>query len=115
MGSQGFVGVIRGVAVGSYGQTILITLKDLDGNIQNVSAFTGTRTAIGVSSDKRKTVSAAISFNGDGSDGVVSWVWAAGDIDRPGDWEVQLTLNTGGSRVKSYLARMPVIPGLAED
>ena len=115
MGSQGYVGVIRGVAVGSYGQTLLITLKDLDGNVQNVSAFTGTKSAIGVSPNKRKTVTATISFNSDGTDGLVSWTWASGNIDSPGDWEVQLVLNSGASRIKTYLARMPVIPGLAED
>ena len=115
MGSQGYVGVIRGVAVGSYGQSILITLKDLDGNVQNVSGFTGTKTAIGIAPNKRKTVTATITFNSDGSDGVITWTWASGDIDTPGDWEVQITLNSGSSRIKSYIARMPVVPGLAED
>jgi len=113
--TQGYVGIVRGVAVGSYGQTIQITLKDLDGNIQDVSAYTGTRTALAKSDDGRKTANAAISFNTDGSDGVVQWSWASGDIDRPGDWELQLVLNSGSARVKTYIAKMPVIPALAED
>jgi hypothetical protein len=116
--TQGYVGVIRGVAVGSYGQTLLITLKDLDGTAQDVSGFdtaANQMLALGVSPDGKKRPSAALDFNGDGSDGVVSWTWASGDIDRPGDWEVQLVLNSATSRVKSYIAKMPVIPGLAED
>lgn len=113
--TQGYIGIIRGVAVGSYGQTLLITLKDQDGVVQDVSAFTGTKTAIGLTPDKRDTVSRTVSFNSDGADGVVSWTWAAGNIDRPGDWEVQIVLNSASARIKTFLAKMPVIPGLVQD
>jgi len=113
--SQGNIGVIRGVAVGSYGQTILITLKDFDGVAQNVSAYTGTRSAIALSPDGGKRVTATVSFSTDGTDGIISWTWAAGDIDRPGDWQVQIALNSGSARIKTYIAQMPVIPALAED
>lgn len=114
--SQGYVGLIRGVAVGSYGQTILVTLKDFDGSAQNVSAYEeGTKTAIASSPDGRKVATASISFNTDGSDGVIEWSWADGDIDRSGDWEVQIVLDSGSSRIKSYIAKMPVIPALQED
>lgn len=112
--SQGYIGIIRGVAVGSYGNTLLITLKDLDGNVQDVSSYTGTKTAI-AHSPAGRTKTATVSFNSDGSDGVVSWSWASGDIDVPGDWKVQIVLNSTSARVKSFIAKMPVIPGLAED
>lgn len=112
--SQGYIGIIRGVAVGSYGNNILITLKDLDGNAQDVSAYTGTKTAIG-KSPSGKSATATVTFNSTGSDGVVKWSWASGDIDEQGDWEVQIVLNSASARIKSFVAKMPVIPGLAED
>jgi hypothetical protein len=113
--SQGYVGVIRGVAVGSFGQTLSITLKDLDGNAQDVSSYSsGTGTAYGRSPDGRRTVNASLTFS-DASNGVVTWTWASGDIDRR-DWEVQLVLTNSGStaRIKTFIAKMPVIPGIAE-
>ena len=113
--TQGYIGIIRGVAVGSFGQTLLITLKDEDGVIQDVSAFSGIRTAIALTPDKRDTKTASVSFNATGSDGVVSWTWADGDIDRPGDWEVQIVLNSGSARIKTFIAKMPVIPALRQD
>lgn len=113
--TQGYVGVLRGVSANSYGQTIVITLKDLDGAVQDVSSFDQINYAIAMSPDKRKTVSATLSLVGGGSGGVVSFSWADGDIDRPGDWELQLVMNASGSRVKSFICKMPVIPGLAED
>ena len=112
---QQYVGIVRGVAVGSYGQTILVTLKDLDGAAQDVSAYTGTKTAIATSPDKTKVATATITFNASGTDGVITWTWASGDIDRPGNWELQIVLNSASARVKSYVAKMPVIPGLRED
>lgn len=116
MPSEKNIGIIRGVAVGSYGQTILITLRDLDGIVQDVSAYTSTRTAIARPPHPgRKIVTATVSFNSDGVDGVVSFNWASGDIDEAGEWEVQITLNSASSRVKSFIGKMPVIPGLQED
>lgn len=113
--SQGYVGIIRGVAVGSYGNTLLITLKDLAGNVQDVSAYTGTLTALGKPPSGGSAKSATVSFNSDGSDGIVSWSWADGDIDESGDWEVQVVLNSASARIKTFIAKMPVIPALAED
>ena len=115
--TQGYVGIIRGVAVGSFGQVLLITLKDFDGNAQDISGYSSAASkAIARSSDGRKTVTADLTFN-DAANGIVQWTWASGDIDRPGDWEVQLVLNNAGTtaRVKTYIAKMPVIPGVAED
>ena len=116
MASERNIGVIRGVAVGSFGQNILVTLRDLDGVAQDVSSFTGTRTAIAQRPGGRSPlVTATVSFNSDGIDGVVSFNWATGDIDESGEWEIQITLNKGAARVKSFIGRMPVIPALQED
>jgi hypothetical protein len=114
--SQGYVGIIRGVAVGSFGQTLSITLKDLDGTAQDLSSYSsGTGTAYGLSPDGRRTVNSSLTFS-DAANGVVTWTWASGDIDRPGDWEVQLVFTNAGStaRIKTFIAKMPVIPGIAE-
>ena len=115
MPSERNIGVIRGVAVGSFGQTILITLRDLDGVPQDVQAFTGILTAIAKPPGGKKTVTATVTFNSDGIDGKVSFSWASGDIDESGDWELQITLNSGSARVKSFIGKMPVIPALLED
>lgn len=116
MPSEQNIGVIRGVAVGSFGQTILVTLRDLDGIAQDVSSFTSTRTAIAKRpSGRGSLVTATVSFNSDGTDGIVSFSWTSGDIDESGEWEIQITLNSGSSRVKSFIAKMPVIPALQED
>ncbi len=109
------IGTIRGVAVGSFGVLIFVTLRDTAGNPQDVSSFVGTKLAIGVSPDKRKTRSASVSFSTDGSDGIVSWAWASGDMDRAGDWELQVVLNRPGGRAKTFLGTMPVIRQLTTD
>ena len=112
---QGYIGIIRGVSVGSFGQTLLITLKDQEGIAQDVSAFSGTKSAVALTPDKRDTISATVTFNSDGSDGIVKWTWSDGQIDRPGDWEVQVILNSGSARIKTFIAKMPVIPALTQD
>ena len=116
MASERNIGVIRGVSVGSFGQTILVTLRDLEGVVQDVSAFTGTRTAIAQRPGGRSPLrTASVAFNSDGTDGIVSFSWADGDIDESGEWEIQITLNSGSARVKSFIGKMPVIPALQED
>lgn len=99
---------LRGIVVGSYGQTIVVTLKDSDGNVQDISAFTGTKQAVARSPDEKKVVTAAASFTTDGTDGKVQFSFASGDIDRPGDWSMQIVLNKTGAIAKSYTFTMDV-------
>ena len=113
--NQTNIGLVRGVSVGSWGQTIIVTLQDLSGVVQNVSTYTGTKSAVAISPDGAKRVSATVSFSTDGSDGLVQWTWASGDIDRPGNWTLQISLNKTTARIKTFIAKMPVIAGLAED
>jgi len=115
MPSERNIGVVRGVAVGSYGQTIVITLRDLNGVVQDISAYASTLTAIGKPPGGKKIATATVTWNSDGTDGIVSFSWASGDIDESGEWELQITLNSATARVKSFIAKMPVIPALQED
>ena len=108
---------IRGVIVGSSGQTITGTCVDDDGVAQDISGYT-TLTVVAVSPDRKKTVTATASYKnppGDGSTGLITWVWAIGNIDRPGIWEIQLELRTPGSELtKSYVGTMQVGKALRE-
>jgi hypothetical protein len=115
MASTGLIKPIRGVVVGSSGQTIKATCIDDDGVAQDVSSFTGAGsgiTAVAISPDRRKTATATCSFTtppGDGSTGLVQWSWAIGDIDRPGPWEIQLEFYKAGTEMtKSYVGTMEV-------
>lgn len=110
------IGVIYGISVGSYGQTIIVTLKDLDGVAQDISAYDGNKYAIALDPTRRSTVQATATFTTDGTDGKVQWSWADGDMSRAGDWLVQIVLNkSSGGRAKTYVAKMPVIRQLLAD
>jgi hypothetical protein len=109
------IGVIRGVAVGSYGQVITATIENLDGVAQDISAFTGTKLAIARSPDREVVVKATASFVSTGTNGQLEFEWGASDIDRPGDWLIQMVLNKTGGRAKSYFGVMPVIKQLEAD
>lgn len=98
---------INGVVVGSYLQVIQVACVDADGVAQDVSGYT-TRTAVAMPPDHRKTVTASVTYVTDGTDGLVQWSFASGDIDRAGNWEVQLEFSTVSKMVKSYTAIMEV-------
>lgn len=101
---------LKGIVQGSYGNTITVTLTDFDGNAQDVSTFDGTKKIYGRHKDTGKEVNATLSFDSDGSDGVLTFSWADGDIDAPGDWIVQVVLQDSGPtmKVKSLPSLMPV-------
>ena len=96
---------LSGITVGSYGITIRLTCVDSTGTAQNISAYTGGGTAKTLyayppnSSDK--VVSATLSFLTDGSDGILTFNFVSGDIDRPGDWKAQVELTTASAVLKS--------------
>ena len=106
---------LSGITVGSYGITIQLTCVDASGTAQDVSAYTGAGTTKILyayppnSSDK--IVSATLSFLTDGTDGNLTFAFAAGDIDRPGDWKCQVELTTASAVLKS----IPFIMDVSQD
>jgi hypothetical protein len=103
---------IKGIMVGSYGQGITITVVNEDGVAQDISGYTEW-TIVGLPPDGRgaKTATAAYSGNG-GTDGVLTFSWASGDIDRSGTWKVQAELSKSGEIFKTYFGEMEVGIGL---
>lgn len=92
---------LEGLVEGSYGYTILITLLDQNGAVQNISAYT-TISVILRSEDERKRVTCSGSFATDGTDGKIIFQTAAADLDREGTWRGQVSLSNVSSQVLSY-------------
>jgi len=112
MASNNLIKPIRGVIVGSSGQTIKATCVNDEGVPQDVSGYASI-TVVGVSPDRKKTSTATVTYTNppnDGTTGLVEWSWALGAIDRPGPWEVQLEFYNSGSgeMAKSYVGIMDV-------
>ena len=101
--------LLRGFVAGEFGKTNVITLKDFDGAVQNVSAYTTSKQVICRSEDGRKTITATGSYVTDGSDGKLSWSFSSGDpLDRPGLWQLQCVVTKSGGELRSYIADMEV-------
>jgi hypothetical protein len=60
-----------------------------------------------------KLVSASCDFVTDGVNGKLKFAWAAGDIDRPGDWAGTVVMNKTGVVAKSYKFTMVVEEAVA--
>lgn len=72
--------------LGDYGYTKTITFLDEDGSALDISTYT-TKSFILVPPDNvRKSITAA--FDSDGTDGVLTYTFADGDVHIPGDWTV---------------------------
>ena len=98
---------LRGVQVGSYGQACQITCVDRKGAAQDVSGYTGIKVRA-MAPDSRTAVTATGSYVTDGTDGKVSFSWADGDIDREGNWSIQIEFQKTSVRALSYLGVMEV-------
>jgi|SRR3990167_5187462 len=93
---------LEGITVGSYGVTIRITCVDGAGTAQDVSSYTTSRTLfVYPPNSSDKVVSATLAFLTDGTDGILTFNFASGDIDRPGDWKAQVELTTASAVLKS--------------
>jgi len=90
------VAKLKGCVVGEFNKTIILTCKDLAGTVQNISSYTGTKNVLFRSPKSNKEVSCTASFTSDGSDGRISFAFAAGDLSESGDWvgTVELRIST---------------------
>jgi len=104
---------VENITTFSYGQSIILTLKDPDPphGAQDISSYT-TRTVVVRSPDQSKTVTATASFVTDGTEGKISFFFADGDIDRHGKWSGQVKLEKTSVELRSSLFEMIVAEGL---
>lgn len=102
---------LRGIMVGSYGQSCQLTCVDRLGTSQDVSGFTDIR-IVGMPPDNRNAAVANGSYVTDGSDGKVQWQWASGDITTEGNWRIQIEFHKTGVVAMSYTGIMEVGPSL---
>ncbi len=105
------VAKLKGVTVGEFGKTIVLTCKDSTGTVQNISAYTGTKNVVFRTPKSNKEISKTLSFVTDGSEGKVSFSFASGDVSESGDWigTVELRISTT-SLAKSSQFIMEVDP-----
>jgi len=97
------VPLLKGIVVGTWGIINSVTLKDFDGVVQDVSGYTGTKTAVFVSPDSKKTITCTASFFTTGSDGILTWSFSSGSpLDRSGIWEAEMELTCSSALAKSY-------------
>jgi len=104
---------LEGMVVGEYGKTVSITLKNENGIVQDVSSYTGTKTFATKPPQGYKTVSCALSFLTDGTDGKVTFSFAAGDLDQAGIWECTISLEKTGVLSRSKMFTMEVTEAIA--
>lgn len=104
---------IRGVVVGQYGEALQFTIVDKDGNAVDISAYNQTKTATLRDQFTLKTLSYTATFVTDGTNGQIQFTPASGDIDRPGDWELQFTLTSITAKRLTAVAVVGVEKALA--
>jgi len=87
------------IIVGDYGQTIQFTVIDVDTDAAaDVSAYTTSQDVQFKDPDGNIATETA-GFNGDGSDGLVDYTLADGDIDEGGRWRVRVRLKSGSAQL----------------
>lgn len=96
------VNKLLGVKVFEYGNTITLTMVNSSGVAVDISTYTTAKTVTLQSPDHTKIVTCTGSFSGNnGTDGVITFSPASGDIDREGDWTGQVELESGSARAMS--------------
>jgi len=79
-----------------YGQILTITIKDTDTDAAaDVSSYTTAQHVFFRDPDGNLSSAKTAAFDTDGSDGVVTYTLASGDIDEPGRWEVCARVTSG--------------------
>jgi len=95
--------LLRGAAVGEYGKTYVVTLKNFEDESQDASAYSNLNLYFR-SPDGTKTVNCTGAFVTDGSDGLLSWSFDSSDpLDREGIWSGQAKLYQSGQESRSYI------------
>ena len=96
---------LNGLAVGAYGNPIRLTCKE-DGTAADISAYT-TRQYIFTDPGGNATTKTA-TFNGAGTDGVLTYTVESDLFDEAGTWRVQVKLAATGKVVYSGVLEFEV-------
>lgn len=100
--------IITGVVVGQFGTAITLEVVDDEGNVVDLSSFTGI-TVKTRSPDARTTLSFTGSLVGDGTSGQFSFTPASGNtFDRDGTWEGQVQFSASGVLVLTVIFKLEV-------
>lgn len=94
---------ITGFNVGQYGEPVVLTIIDSQGNVVDISAYTSTKQVLLQSPDSLKLVTYTATFVNTGTDGQIQFTPASGDIDRDGDWNGQVILTKANASNKTVL------------
>jgi len=104
---------ITGVVVGQYGEAIILAIVDDNGVAIDVSSYATAKTLTMRDKYTLKVLSYSLTFVTDGTNGQVKFTPASGDIDRAGDWEGQIELDTASARAITQRFTIEVEPKLA--
>ena len=96
---------LTGMRVGEFGKSITITLQNAAGVAVDISSYTTRTVEVRF---KNKVISKTATFLTNGTDGKLTFNFAAGDLSEDGDWELQVGLSKTGELTKSDIAIMEV-------
>lgn len=86
---------------GDYGQAIELTFVDVDTSAAaNISSYTTAKQMIFTSPSGVATTKTA-AFKTDGSDGIITYTLANGDINAAGNWTVRGVVTTGSAKLST--------------
>jgi hypothetical protein len=99
---------ITGLVKGQYGSSIPLTVVDDEGNVIDLSSYTGI-TIRTISPDARTTLEFTGAFVSDGTDGEISFTpTSSNTFDRDGTWEGQVQFTASGILVLTVIFEMEV-------
>jgi hypothetical protein len=91
---------LTGIVNGNYGQTIQLTIKDIDSTAQKIQL----RDPGGTISDH-----VGATFNSDGSDGLLDYTLATGNIDEAGTWAIRAYISAAAAVLISQWLEFDVL------
>jgi hypothetical protein len=92
--------------VGDIGASIRVTIRDQDNVVVSLATTTTRQLFLRKPSGAVLTKTAALVSGG--TTGIMEYVSIAGDLDVPGDWQLQARIVTASIDLKSSIAAMPV-------
>jgi hypothetical protein len=101
---------LTGIVNGNYGQTIQLTIKDIDTDTAaDVSAYS-TAQKVQLKDPSGNTADhAGAAFNSDGSDGLLDYTTASGDIDEAGTWAIRTHITSASAVLISQWLEFDVL------
>lgn len=89
------------IVAGDYGQTLQLTVLDVDTNAAaDLSGYTSSQIII-LRDPGGNEASKTAAFGSDGSDGVVEYTLVEDDIDEEGNWRARVRVTSGSAKLTS--------------